>query len=318
MRVFLTGGTGTIGQAIVAALLARGDEAVVLTRKKNPETPPEGLTMVTGDPSFAGPWQEAMAGCDAVINLAGEPLDAQRWDARFRQRIHDSRVDATRFVCEGICHLDPAQRPGALLNASGIDYYGFAEVEIFDEDAIDESAPGGESYLAGLCWDWEDETTICSKSGIRVALMRTGVVLSNRGALVALAAPFRRGIGGPLGTGRQWMSWIHIEDVARAYLYVLDNPIEGPVNLVAPGNVRNAAFARVLGQVLGKRSWLRVPAFAVMAAAGQLGEYVLKGRRTVPGVLVDSGFQFRYPELEPALRDLLEPTNADRQTLQQG
>lgn len=305
MRVFLTGGTGTIGRAIVAALVARGDDVVVLTRNPSAARLPDVVTVVEGDPSYEGDWQESMAGCEAVINLAGERLDAQRWDARFRQRIHDTRVDATRFVAEAILRLDESERPKTLLNASGIDYYGFAEVELFDDDEISENDPGGESYLAGLCWDWEDETRICSDSGVRVALMRTGVVLSHRGALPAFAAPFRRRAGGPLGSGRQWMSWIHLEDTSRAFLHALDNPLAGAVNLVAPGNVRNVEFARILGLVLNRRSWLRLPAFAVMAAAGQLGEYVLKGRRTVPTALLKSGFEFHYPELEPALRDLL-------------
>ena len=307
MRIFLSGGTGTIGRAITSALLERGDEAVVLTRNpdKAKKNLPDAVTLVAGDPCYEGAWQESLAGCDAAINLAGEPLDAQRWNARFRQTIHDSRVDSTRFVAEAIARLEEAQRPTVLLNSSGIDYYGFAEVELFDDDEVAEDDPGGESYLSGLCWDWEDETKICSNAGVRVALMRTGVVFSHKGALPALVAPFRRHIGGPIGTGRQWMSWIHIDDVVGAFLHVLDSSVSGPVNLVAPGNVRNREFAKILASVLGRRSWLRAPAFAVMAAAGELGEYVIKGRRTVPKALVDSGFKFRFPELEAALRDLL-------------
>ncbi len=306
LRVFLSGGTGTIGRAIVAALLERGDDVTVLTRNKAKANLPPEVSVVEGDPCYEGDWQSKVAGHDAIINLAGEPLDGQRWNALFRQKIHDSRVDSTRFVAEAIVAVPETNRPKALLNASGIDYYGFAEVEMFDSDDISESDPGGESYLSGLCWDWEDETTICSEAGVRVALMRTGVVFSGKGALPALAAPFRKHAGGTLGNGRQWMSWIHIDDVAQAYLHVLDSDLKGPVNLVAPGNVRNAEFARILGSILGRRAWFRVPAFAVMAAAGQLGEYILKGRRTVPKALLDDGFEFRFADLEPALRDLLE------------
>jgi len=305
LRVFLTGATGAIGRKIVALLLERGDETVVLTRDASRASLPEKAIVIEGDPCYAGPWQESIAGCDAVINLVGEPLAAQRWNAQFRQRIHDSRIDSTRFVAEAIvaCHED--RRPGVFLNASGIDYYGFAEVPLFDDDNVGEDDPGGESYLSYLCWDWEDETKICSKIGVRVALLRTGVVFSDKGALPALVAPFLKGFGGPLGTGRQWMSWIHIADAAAAYVYGIDNPMSGAVNLVAPGNVRNDKFATTLGNVLGRKSWFRAPAFAVMAAAGGLGEYILKGRRTHPTALLKQGFEFRYPDLEPALRDLL-------------
>ena len=192
-----------------------------------------------------------------------------------------------------------------MLSASGIDYYGFAELEGFDEDEVTESDPGGESFLAALCWDWEDETRPCQEAGVRVARMRTGVVLGARGALPKLAEPFRRGFGGRIGSGRQWMSWIHIADVVGGYLFALDNEVSGPVNLVAPGNVRNSEFAAILGKILGRKSWLPVPSFAVQLAAGQLHEYVVKGRRAAPGVLRDAGYAFRFPEVKAALRDLL-------------
>lgn len=305
LRVFLSGGTGTIGRALAAALVERGDEVVVLSRNPAKARLPKSVEVVSGDPCYAGEWQGSIAGCDAVINLAGEPLDGQRWNAQFRQRIHDSRTDSTRFIAEAIGALSEQERPRVLINASGIDYYGFAELDLFDEDEVTEAAPGGESYLAGLCWDWEDETKTCSDAGIRVALMRTGTVFSKHGALPAFAAPFRRHVGGPIGTGRQWMSWIHIDDVVRAYLHVLDGSLSGAINLVSPGNVRNAEFARTLGKVLGRRAWMRAPTFAVMKVAGQLGEYVLKGRRAVPRALLDDGFEFQFPDLEPALRDLL-------------
>lgn len=314
MRVFLSGGTGVVGRAIADALLSRGDELVVLTRSRSKAEAlwPNGeVEIASGDPTFEGdgenPWQAKISGCDAVINLAGESLYAERWNARFRQKIHDSRVDSTRFIAEAICKLSPENRPKSLINASGIDFYGFAEIENFDSDDVAEGDPGGESFLAGLCWDWEDETKICTEAGVRVALMRLGVVLSHHGALQKMAAPHRKGLGGRLGGGRQWLSWIHIDDVVGAFLHVLDSELAGAVNLVAPGAVRNAEFARTLSGVLGKKAWLAVPEFALRAAVGEFAEYMLKGRRTVPKVLLDDGYAFKYPRLEPALKSLLSP-----------
>lgn len=308
MRVFITGATGFIGQAIIAALRERGDTVVALTRsRKKAEAlwPGASLEIVEGDSSYEGGWQDAVAGCDAAINLAGEPMDGARWDALYRQKLRDSRIDCTRFLSEAILRADADRRPGVLVSASGIDYYGFAELEGFDEDEVTESDPGGESFLAALCWDWEDETRPCKEAGVRVARMRTGMVLGKRGALPRLAEPFRRGFGGRIGSGRQWMSWIHIADVVGAYLFALDNELAGPVNLVAPGNVRNREFARTLGKILGRKSWLPAPTFAVNLVAGQLHEYVVKGRRAAPGVLRSAAYAFRFPTLEPALRDLL-------------
>lgn len=314
MKVFLSGGTGFLGQAIVRALQERGDEVVVLTRSRaKAEALWSGpaIKIVEGDPGYEGDgtdsWQAHIAGSDAVINLAGEPMDAERWSARFRQRIHDSRIDSTRFVAEAICKLSAEQRPKVLINASGVDYYGFAELQNFDEDEVGEDEVGGESFLSGLCWDWEDETKICKEAGVRVVLMRTGIVLGKQGPLSKMAAPHRRGIGGRLGGGRQWVSWIHIDDVVGAYLHALDSELGGAVNLVAPAPVRNGIFAATIAQTLGKRSWVPVPAFAVRAAIGELSEYVLKGRRAVPKALLDAGYQFRYPTIESALKSLLAP-----------
>ncbi len=312
MKVFLSGGTGLVGQAITKALLARGDKVVILTRsraKAEALWPNGEVDIAIGDPAYESgdkePWQAKIAGCDAAINLAGEPLDAKRWTAQFRQLIHDTRIDSTRFVAEGICKLAAADRPKCLINASGVDYYGFAELVNFDADHVAEGEPGGESYLSGLCWDWEDETKICREAGVRVALMRLGLVLGDRGALPKLAAPHRRGLGGKIGSGRQWVSWIHVDDVAGSVLHILDSDLSGPVNMVAPGAVRNVEFARTLAELLAKRSWLSVPGFALYAAVGQLAEYILKGRRTVPKALLDDGYEFLYPRLKPALASLL-------------
>jgi uncharacterized protein (TIGR01777 family) len=305
MRVFITGGSGYIGRAIVDALLARGDQAVVVTR----DVPraraglPEAVELVEGDATTAGPWQTRVDGCDGAINLAGESLAAQRWDARFRQIALDSRVDATRFLVEAIGAA--ARPPRVLCSASGIDAYAFdADLPIEDdEDEVDESAPRGSSFLARLCRDWEEEAARAEAHGVRVVLMRTGVVVGGAGGPIdRWARAFRFFAGGRLGSGRQWMSWVHLDDVVGAYLFALDTPdLTGPVNLVAPGRLRNREFARRLGQALHRPSVIPTPARALRLALGDFAEYLLNGRPAVPRRLVSAGYSFRHPELEPSL-----------------
>jgi uncharacterized protein len=314
MQVFLTGGTGFIGRALIAALTARGDRAVVLSRRAAAASAElaslgEAVAVVTGDPTSAGPWQAEVAGCDAVINLAGESLAARRWDARVRQILRDSRIDATRFVVEAIAAAAVERRPRALLSASGIDFYPFSvdlgATHLADDDPIDEAAPPGSSFLARLCRDWEAEARAAEAHGVRVVVLRTGLVLGGGGALDKLTTPFKLFVGGRLGSGRQWTSWIHLDDVVRAYLFALDHAeVSGPLNLVAPGNVVNGELAAALGARMGRPSWLPVPAFAIKAVAGELAEYVLNGRRAVPAALTAAGFEFQHPALGPALAAL--------------
>jgi hypothetical protein len=318
MRVFLTGGSGYIGRAIVDALLARGDQAVVVTRDvpRARAALPEAVELVEGDPGTAGPWQTWVDGCDGAINLAGESLAAQRWDARFRQIALDSRVDATRFLVEAIGAA--ARPPRVLCSASGIDAYGFdADLPMEDdEDEVDESAPRGSSFLARLCRDWEDEAARAEAHGVRVVLLRTGVVVGGKGSPIdRWARAFRFFAGGRLGSGRQWMSWVHLDDVVGAYLFALDADgeshagyrephvpaLRGPVNLVAPGRLRNREFARRLGQALHRPSVIPTPARALRLALGDFAEYLLHGRPAVPRALVSAGYSFRHPELSPSL-----------------
>ncbi len=305
MRVFLTGGSGYIGRAIVGALVARGDRAVVLTRDAGRARAalPGPVELVEGDPTAAGPWQARVDGCDAALNLAGEPLAARRWDARFRQIALDSRVDAARFLVEAIAAA--AARPRVLVSASGIDAYGFdADLPVEDdEDEVDESAPRGSSFLARLCRDWEEEAARAAEHGVRVVLMRTGVVVGGEGGPIdRWARAFRFFAGGRLGSGRQWMSWVHLDDVVGAYLFALDTPeLSGPVNLVAPGRLRNREFARRLGRALHRPSVIPTPARALRLALGDFAEYLLHGRPAVPRALVSAGYAFRRPELDPAL-----------------
>ena len=304
MRVFITGGSGYIGRAISQALIARGDQVRVLSRDPTRARAhlPDAVEIVEGDPTVAGPWQARVSGCDAAINLAGESLAAQRWDARFRQIAMDSRVDATRFLVEAIAAAEV--RPRVLCSASGVDAYAFdADLAVLDdEDEVDESAPRGSSFLARLCRDWEEEALAAEAHGVRVVLMRTGVVVGGRGGPIERwARAFRFFAGGKLGSGRQWMSWVHLDDVVGAYLFALDTPsLSGPVNLVAPGKLRNREFARRLGRALHRPAFVPTPAPALRLALGEFAEYLLHGRPAVPRALLSAGYAFRHPELDPA------------------
>lgn len=306
MRVFLTGGSGYIGRAIAAALVARGDRPVVLTRDagRARRALPEAVELVEGDATAPGPWQAAVAGCQAVINLAGENLVARRWDARYRQILHDSRVDATRFLVEAIAAA-AAPRPAVLLSASGIDAYGFdADLAVLDdEDEVDESAPLGAHFLGRMCRDWEEEARAAESHGVRVVLLRCALVIGGRDSqMKRWVRVFKWFIGGRLGSGRQWMSWVHLDDVVGAYLFALDTgSLRGPVNVVAPGRVRNREFARQLGRALGRPALFPAPAAALHLVLGEFADYLLHGRPAVPRALSAAGYRFRHPELEPRL-----------------
>jgi uncharacterized protein len=305
MKIVVTGATGFIGTALVGALRAQGDAIVVLSRdaeRARAALARAGeVTAVTAELQSPGPWTAALAGADAVVHLAGESLAAARWDARQKQRIRDSRVEATRTLVEAIAALPAAARPRALISASGADYYPFAPDTEFDDDEVTEDAPPGESFLGRLCRDWEAEARAAEAAGVRVACMRSGIVLGPGGALAKLTTPFKLFVGGRIGNGRQWVPWIHRDDAVRAYVAALgDDRYTGPFNLVT-ASVRNAELARALGQALGRPSWLPVPAFALRAAVGEFADYLLHGRRVVPRRLRALGFTWTHPTLEDAL-----------------
>jgi uncharacterized protein (TIGR01777 family) len=302
MKIVVTGATGFIGTAVVEALRARGDSVTVLTRAADRARAALGdVTAVTADLQSPGPWTAALAGTDAIVHLAGEPIAARRWDARQKQRLRDSRVEATRTLVEALAAVPAAVRPRALISASGADYYPFAPDTEFDDDEVTEADPPGDTFLARLCRDWEAEARNAERAQLRVACMRTGLVLGPGGALARLATPFKLFVGGRIGSGRQWVAWIHRADAVRAYLAALDDArYAGPINLVT-GAVRNAELSTALGKALGRPSWLPVPAFALRTALGEFADYVLNGRRVVPHRLRELGFTWTYPTLADAL-----------------
>lgn len=302
--VVVTGATGMVGRPLVEALVARGDTVVALVRDAARATRTLGtkVSIVPADLESAGDWQGQLAGAKAVVHLAGEPIAGKRWDARQKQRIRDTRVESTRVIAEGIGALPSQRRPAVLVTASGADYYGFANRQLDDDDPVPEAAPAGDSYLARVCLAWENEAAAAEHHGVRVVRMRTGVVIGPGEALTKMTTPFKLFAGGRIGSGEQWFSWISLADAVNAYIAAVDDDrYRGPVNLVAPETLRNRDFARALGKAMGRPSWLPVPGFALRAAVGELAEYLLEGRRTVPAALERLGFSFAHPTLASAL-----------------
>ncbi|HTL33475.1 MAG TPA: TIGR01777 family oxidoreductase [Kofleriaceae bacterium] len=308
LTVVITGATGFIGAPIARALAARGDRVIALVRdvekaRAKLESPKIELVQVETLES-QGPWCDSLAGANAVLHLAGEPVAGKKWDAQQKQVIRDSRVESTRTIVESIEKLAPGARPRALVNASGIDYYPFAYDETdFDDDEVTESDKPGDTFLARVCRDWETEALRAEALGVRVVCLRTGLVLGKGGgAFPELARPFKLFAGGPIGSGRQWMSWIALADVVAIYISAIeDERYRGPINMVT-ASIRNRDFAKELGRAMHRPSWIPVPKFAVRVAAGsEFSESVLKGRRVMPTKLRELGYVWQYPTLDRAL-----------------
>jgi hypothetical protein len=305
MRVVVTGATGMIGRSLVSALLARGEEVVGLSRdaeRGRRALDDRVVVHAWPDPLAEPPPSDALAGADAVVHLIGAPV-AQRWNDEAKAAIRDSRVASTRFLVQGLTSLSPDVRPATLVSQSATGYYGPRGPE-----PIDEAAPAGSDFLAGVVVEWEREALAAASSGVRMVVTRTGVVLSSEGGALAKMLPFfRLGIGGPVAGGRQYVPWVHLDDVVGAMAFCLGNhDATGPVNLTAPTPVTNTELSRTLGRVLKRPAFLPVPALALKALYGEMAEIVVTGQRAVPARLDELGYHFRYPELEPALRDVLD------------
>jgi len=296
--VLVTGATGLVGSRIVAALLARDTPVRVFTRD------PEAATRRLGPRVSAIGWNgvtpppAAVDGCDGVLHLAGEPVFGGLPTAARRRRIHDSRVDSTRALVHAIGDLPAPNRPRSFVCASAVGFYGDRGDEL-----LEEGAAVGDGFMAELCRDWEAAAASAEGYGVRAAQLRIGIALAREGgALPQLALPFRFGAGGRVGSGRQWVPWIHIDDLVALFLAVLDDEdLRGPVNAVAPEPVRNAELTRVLGRVLRRPTLLPVPGFALRTALGELAGELLGSRRVVPARARTHGFTFAHPDLEAAL-----------------
>ena len=299
MRVAVSGATGTIGRALVDELRERGDEVTALSRDA------ERASQSLGVPAerWAAPAEEtppaaALSGHDAVVHLVGETI-AQRWSDEAKREIRDSRVLSTRNLVTGLRDLPAADRPRVLVSQSGAGFYG----ERGDEP-LDESAPAGDDFVARMVVEWEAEASAAAELGLRVALTRTGPVLSEGGALGKMLPFFKMGLGGPVAGGRQYFPWVHLDDVIGAMLFCLNtDTASGPLNVTAPEPVTNREFSRALGRVLHRPAFAPVPGLAVKTLYGEMAMIVTTGQRAIPARLTELGYSFRRPELEDALRE---------------
>lgn len=301
MKVFITGGTGFVGTSLTGRLMREGHEVTVLTRTVRKDNGPfDAPSYLVGNPNEAGEWQERVADHEVIINLAGASIFT-RWTRSSKKAIRESRILTTRHLVEAL-----SKRRGAVehfLSTSAVGYYGFCE-----DETLGEQSPPGEGFLASLSQEWEFAAREAERFGVKVTLLRFGVVLGrDGGALKPMIPLFRYWLGSPLGTGKQWFSWVHEEDLVRIFLYLLSpESASGPFNCTAPEPVRNEELTETLGQVLGKPTFMpAVPEFIIRMILGEFGTVLLKGQKVLPKRLMDSGFRFQFPELRGALKDLL-------------
>ncbi len=291
MKIVIAGGSGLIGRALAKALVARGDQVSVLSRQKA-----AGPPTTIWDASNSGAWQQVLEGAEAIINLAGENIAQGRWTEARKKRIIESRINSTRALVAA--HSSAQRRPGVFICASAVGYYGDRGDEV-----LDESSPPGHDFLANLCEQWEREALVLQALGTRTVCLRIGVVLAREGGALAKMLPiFRLGLGGPLGSGRQWLSWISLDDVVGLIEHAIDREISGPFNATTPHPATSRDFARALGQALHRPAILPVPGFALRLGLGEMAGMLLGGQRVNPKKALESGYAFKHPDLDSALR----------------
>ncbi len=302
MKILMTGGTGFVGSTLTARLTREGHDVTILIRSDQEATAgPQTASFLHGDPTVPGPWQQSLRDYDGIINLAGASIFS-RWTAAQKKAIRESRISTTRNIVDGI---DRSRGTGVtLMSTSAVGYYGF-----HGDEELTEDAPPGDDFLAGVARVWEEEAFKAREKGVRVVITRFGIVVGkNGGALGQMIPLFQKFLGGPLGGGTQWFSWVHMDDLAEAFAFLLKRPdLSGPFNVCSPIPVRNRDLAKALGKALRRPSFMPAPAFMIRLILGEFGSVILKGQRVVPRRLLESGFVFQYPDIERAVASVVRP-----------
>ncbi len=300
MKIIITGGTGLIGGALAEDLAMDGHEVIVLSRSsKRPENTSPDIRFVKWDGRTAQGWGHFAEGAGAIVNLAGENVGAGRWNAQRKRAIVESRVNAGAAVVQAI--QQAKNKPGVLLQASGVGFYGISDTALFSEDA----APA-DDFQGRICQDWEASTQPVEELGVRRVVTRSGVVLSvHAGALPRMLLPFKLFVGGPLGSGRQWLSWVHLEDEVRALRFLIENPEARGVFNISAEPVTNRQFARAIGKAMHRPAFIPVPAFVLRFLFGEMSTMILDGQRVSAQRLLDHGFRFHFPDIDSAFKDIL-------------
>jgi hypothetical protein len=307
MKIAITGGTGFVGTQLVQKLSEAGHHIVVLTRNQQrgervfPKKVFPKVKIVGYDPMQAGAWQEQIAASEAVINLAGAGIADEPWTPERKEEILDSRLKTTQYLVEAIQKAET--KPKVLVNASAVGYYGTSETATFDE-----TSPSGDDFLASVCQKWEAAAKAVEETETRLVILRFGIVLGEGGALGKMLTPFRLFAGGPIGTGQQWFSWIHIDDLVNLIQTAIDSPdYQGIYNATAPNPVRMSELCEKLGEVMQRPSWLPVPEFALKLLLGEAAQAVLEGQKVLPKRTQEQGFTYQYPTVKPALANIVKP-----------
>lgn len=304
MKILMTGATGLIGRRLCQSLTDDGHTVAAVSRSS---IKPAGLAVAQfhqWDPQSGPPSPAVLNGIDGIVNLAGEPLDARRWSDEQKKLIRDSRVVTTRNLVEGLRSVD--RKPGVLVSGSAVGFYGDR-----GDEQLEETSPPGRGFMSDVCQEWEREAGRATEAGIRVVQVRTGVVLSAKGgALQKMLAPFKLGLGGPLGSGRQWFPWIHEDDIVGIFRHsIATSSLSGPVNGVGPQPITNREFTRELARALHRPAFLPVPEMALKVLMGEMAEVAFGSQRVVPKVALASGYEFQYSRLAVALANVLGASN---------
>ena len=304
MKIAITGATGFVGTRLVNSLKDEDHQLIIFTRNVNraqniyPSSSFPNVEIVAYNSTESGEWQDKISGCDAVVNLAGEPI-AERWSPEHKKAILESRQLGTRKIVEAITKAK--DQPSVLINPSAIGYYGTSETKTFDENS-----PPGDDFLAEVCQAWETEAQEVKKVNVRLVILRVGIVLGEGGALAKMIPPFKLFAGGPIGSGRQWFSWIHIDDLVQLIKESLNRSgIVGTFNATAPTPVRMKELCEALGETMNRPSWLPVPDFALEVLLGEGSKVVLEGQQVLPKETLELGFQYQYSTIKPALQNIV-------------